>query len=99
MQACLDSLAMGIPVLTCPNNLYAGAISAALIEQAGYGHWIAKKASDLPELAKLLSNEFKTANSRRSLAAKIRNSLVCNTKQIPEIFSDEIEAILRQSRL
>ena len=28
----LDSLAMGIPVLTCPTPYYAGAISAAILE-------------------------------------------------------------------
>ena len=31
----LDSLAMGIPVLTCPTNLYAGAISSSILEHAG----------------------------------------------------------------
>ena len=31
----LDSLAMGIPVLTCPTSYYAGAISAAILEHAG----------------------------------------------------------------
>ena len=32
----LDSLAMGVPVLTCPNDLYAGAVPAALLEHAGF---------------------------------------------------------------
>ena len=31
----LDSLAMGIPVLTCPTPYYAGAISSAILEHAG----------------------------------------------------------------
>ena len=30
----LDSLAMGVPVLTCPTPFYAGAISAAILEHA-----------------------------------------------------------------
>ena len=31
----LDSLAMGIPVLTSPTNLYAGAISSSILRYAG----------------------------------------------------------------
>ena len=31
----LDSLAMGIPVLTCPTRFYAGAISASILQHAG----------------------------------------------------------------
>ena len=36
----LDSLAMGIPVLTCPTSYYAGAISAAILEHAGLAEHI-----------------------------------------------------------
>lgn len=48
----LDSMAMGIPVLTCPNHLYAGAISAAIIEQAGFADWICNNPADLPAMAR-----------------------------------------------
>ena len=36
----LDSLAMGIPVLTCPTPYYSGAISAAILEHAGLAEHI-----------------------------------------------------------
>ena len=44
----LDSLAMGIPVLTCPTRYYAGAISAAILEHAGLADHICSDPDDLP---------------------------------------------------
>ena len=41
----LDSLAMGVPVLTKPTSLYAGAISSAIIEQLGFTDWIAESSN------------------------------------------------------
>ena len=43
----LDSLAMGIPVLTCPTPYYAGAISAAILEHAGLKDHICRDPDQL----------------------------------------------------
>ena len=60
----LDSLAMGIPVLTCPSPFYAGAISAAILQHAGLVDHIARPAQ-LPAHARWLTR----FQARRDLAA------------------------------
>ena len=42
----LDSLAMGIPVLTTPTPYYAGAISSAILEHAGLADHICSDPSN-----------------------------------------------------
>ena len=44
----LDSLAMGIPVLTCPTPYYAGAISSAILQHAGLADHICSDPAQLP---------------------------------------------------
>ena len=82
----LDSLAMGIPVLTCPNNLYAGAISAAIIEHAGFKNWIAENTEELRYKARTLVSSYFSASSRLSLAKQIRSSSLCDTVNTPQNF-------------
>lgn len=86
----LDSLAMGIPVLTCPNHLYAGAISAALLEHLGFNDWIAEEPSQLTEKASMLLNRYQTAEARFQLANEIRSSPLCDKNIIPCIFSNQL---------
>ena len=58
---------MGIPVLTYPSKLYAGAISAALLEHFGKSSWIATSDSDIIDKARYLSSSFSSSLSRRQL--------------------------------
>jgi hypothetical protein len=95
----LDSMAMGIPVLTCPNNLYAGAISAALIEQAGFCDWICDQPSELLGKAQQLSSQYRSASSRRQLAEKVRRSPVCDTHAMPTMFAGQIAEMLKAATL
>lgn len=95
----LDSMAMGIPVLTCPNHLYAGAISAALIEQAGFSDWICDDPADLSALAAHLAAAYRTAASRRALAQQVRSSPVCNTQAMPKMFATQLKEMLKASSL
>jgi len=95
----LDSLAMGIPVLTSPNNLYAGAISSAIIEHAGFPGWIAENSCDLPQKASELFERYRTADSRRGLAQHIRSSSLCDTLNTPRIFSEQLKEMMKYSSL
>jgi predicted O-linked N-acetylglucosamine transferase (SPINDLY family) len=95
----LDAMAMGVPVLTCPNHLYAGAISAALIEQAGFDDWVVDDAAELPTRAAVLAERYKSAAARRELAAQVRRSPVCDTAATPAMFADQLTAMLRSARL
>ena len=95
----LDSMAMGIPVLTCPNHLYAGAISAALIEQAGFRDWICHNPSDLPSMSRDLAERYRSAASRRALAQQVRSSPVCDTQAMPKMFAAQLKEMLRAASL
>ena len=91
----LDSMAMGIPVLTCPNHLYAGAISAAIIEQAGFADWICNNPADLPAMARTLSARYRSASARKSLAQQVRLSPVCDTQGMPKMFAAQLKEMLK----
>jgi predicted O-linked N-acetylglucosamine transferase (SPINDLY family) len=95
----LDSLCMGIPVLTCPNNLYAGAISAAILEQAGFPEWVAEHPDQLPAKAAELCRTYRTAAARRALADRMRRSSLCDTIAMPRMFADQVGEMLRAASL
>ena len=94
----LDALAMGIPVLTCPNHLYAGAISAAILEHAGLSEMVCEHPSDLPQKARELCRRYASAEARRELARRVRASAVCDTKAMPAMFAAQLGQMLRRSR-
>ncbi len=92
-------MAMGIPVLTCPNHLYAGSISAALIEHAGFSEWIAGDSSQLSEKGLDLARRYKSSQARRALAELVRNSPVCDTVAMPKMFAQQLGEMLRIASL
>ncbi|MEB3235126.1 MAG: hypothetical protein VKM98_06845 [Cyanobacteriota bacterium] len=91
----LDSLAMGIPVLTCPNHLYAGAISAAILEHAGLAAMVCEQPEQLPAMAQQLCRQYASAAARRELAGQIRRSAICDTTAMPQQFAAQLGAMLR----
>ena len=93
----LDALAMGIPVLSCPNHLYAGAISAAILEHAGLSEMVCEHPEELPEKAKELCRRYATAEARRQLAKRVRASAVCDTTGMPEMFAQQLALMLRRA--
>jgi len=95
----LDSLAMGIPVLTCPNHLYAGAISAALLENAGFSDWVCEQVNELPQRAVELCRRYRSAAARRQLASQVRASAVCDTKAGPLMFADQLTLMLKAATI
>jgi predicted O-linked N-acetylglucosamine transferase (SPINDLY family) len=92
----LDALAMGVPVLTCPNNLYAGAISASLLESIGLDTMVSRQVSQLPETAAGLYTQYRSPKSRHQLAAFVRNSPLCNTAVLPRHFSAALTSMLKR---
>ena len=93
----LDSLAMGIPVLTCPTPYYAGAISAAILEHAGLADHICSEPSQLPAHARWLAERYHSAAARRSLAKQVRQSQICDDQVMPSMFVDQLQRMLRQA--
>jgi len=95
----LDALAMGIPVLTCPNHLYAGAISAAILEHAGFSEMICERPEELPQQAERLCRLYSTTEARRSLAESVRQSPICDTSRMPRLFTQSLAQMLRVASL
>jgi predicted O-linked N-acetylglucosamine transferase (SPINDLY family) len=95
----LDALAMGIPVLTCPNHLYAGAITAAILENAGLGSMVCERSDELPQRARQLCAQYRTAKARRKLAKAVRRSAVCDVTATADVFAEQIGLMLKAASL
>ena len=93
----LDSLAMGIPVLTSPNHLYAGAISACLLESIGLEDMVCDDPADLPARAEGLIRRYRSPSMRRSLARQVRSSALCDTSATPACFLQELTVMLKST--
>ena len=93
----LDSLAMGIPVLTCSTPYYAGAISSAILQHAGLADHVCSDPEHLPSHARWLAERYRTAAARRSLAQQVRESPICDDQCMPRMFVDQLEQMLRHA--
>ncbi len=93
----LDSLAMGIPVLTCPTPYYAGAISAAILQHAGLDDHVCSDPAQLPTHASWLAGRYRSAAARRALAQQVRQSPICDDQSMPSMFIQQLQQMLRQS--
>lgn len=91
----LDALAMGVPVLTQPTALYAGAISAALLEAAGLAEGIVSSESDLVPAATRLLQHYGQPQQRRALARRIRQGPLCAVDSMPQRFAAELGEMLK----
>jgi len=91
----LDALAMGVPVLTQPTALYAGAISAALLEAAGLPDGIVSSESDLLPAATRLLQHYRQPQQRRALARRIREGPLCAVDSMPQRFAVELGEMLK----
>ena len=94
----LDSLAMGIPVLTCPTPYYAGAISAAILENACLADHICRDPAQLPAHARWLADKYRSSSARRELARQVRQSPICDADAMPRMFVEQLMSMLRQKR-
>lgn len=95
----LDSLAMGIPVLTCPTPHYAGTISAAILEHAGLAEHVCSDPAQLPSHARWLAERYRSAAARRSLAQQVRQSPICDDQSMPRMFVEQLQQMLRQTSI
>jgi len=91
----LDSLVMGVPVLTSPNSLYAGAISAGLLEGLGLSDFIVVHAAELPSRASFLLSHYQKPEARIDLARHVRSSLMCNPFEFSKLFAGELSSMLK----
>ena len=95
----LDSLAMGIPVLTCPTPYYAGTISSAILEHAGLTDHICLEPSNLPSHARWLARRYQSVESRKQLAQQVRQSPICDAHEMPAMFVDQLKLMIRNASI
>jgi len=93
----LDALGMGIPVVTVPTNLYAGSISAALLNAVGLSDFIVQDPSDLPARAGYLLERYHLPSARLKLSEKIRSTTLFSPRSLPKIMVDELASMLKHS--
>ena len=93
----LDSLAMGIPVLTCPTRYYAGAISAAILEHVGLADHVCTDPDQLSSYASWLCDRYRSAKARMDLAYHVRQSSICDDQAMPRMFIDQLQQMLSLS--
>tara|TARA_Y100001933_G_C18985229_1_gene558227 strand:- start:16 stop:1986 length:1971 start_codon:yes stop_codon:yes gene_type:complete len=93
----LDSLSMGIPVLTCPTPYYAGTISSAILEHAGLADHVCNDPAQLSSHARWLAERYRSAAARRSLARYVRQSPICDDFSMPRMFVEQLEQMLRHT--
>jgi predicted O-linked N-acetylglucosamine transferase (SPINDLY family) len=93
----LDSLAMGIPVLTCPTPYYAGTISAAILEHAGLEDHVCHDPAQLPSHARWLAERYRSAAARRALAQQVRQSPICDVQSMSRMFVEQLQQMLHQA--
>jgi len=95
----LDSLAMGIPVLSMPSDLYAGSISSALLQSIGLTDFVVEHREDYASAAKRIFHKYKDASARHSLAEYVRNSAICCTKTVPAGIHHAFGSMIRSAHL
>ena len=94
----LDSLAMGIPVLTCPTSYYAGAISAAILGTRALLNIFAVTLTSCQR--QLVGWQIVTVVATHGcVLLRVRQSPICDGEATPRIFVENLLLMLRRSGL
>jgi protein O-GlcNAc transferase len=96
----LESLWMGVPVITKTSSLSIGRIGDSVLSQLGLEEWVAKTREEYIEKAVSLSGQIqKLTFMRKSLRSSIKQSALMKyeifTKEIERAFQEMIELDLR----
>jgi len=91
----LDSLAMGTPVLTSPTQLYAGAITAAILEQLGFEDWICHGTKEMLAKSDRIYQTYRHPHQRLDLARQVRSSALFDTHSTPLAFSHSLRQMIQ----
>ena len=94
----LDSLAMGIPVLTCPTLTTPGLFLLQFFSMLASSITFASDPAQLPAHARWLADRYRTSHARRDLAMQVRQSPICDAEAMPRMFVEQLLSMLRQKR-
>lgn len=94
----IETLIMGVPVITLRGDRYAGRMSASLIRAIGRDSWICGNQTEYVESAVgLAKNTDQIAEARQSLRGEILNSPLCNSKTFTANFTSILRKIWQDS--
>ena len=87
-----EALWMGVPVITLPNNHFAGRHSLAHLKTVGLDKWVATDVDDFVRIAVYWSNHrSELATLRKGLRAKMHRSPLCDHAAYTKHLQDFIE--------
>jgi predicted O-linked N-acetylglucosamine transferase (SPINDLY family) len=90
----IEALWMGVPVVTCPGETFAGRHSLSHLSNVGVTETIATNVDQYVELAVTLANDLpRLAVLRAGLRERVRSSPLCDAKR----FADNLLRLLRDA--
>lgn len=93
----LESLWMGVPVITLPGETFAGRTSLSHISNAGLGDLVAHCRAEYADLAVQLSADTtRLSHIRRSLRDDLSKSPVCDGQQFGQDLSAALRSVWRK---
>jgi predicted O-linked N-acetylglucosamine transferase (SPINDLY family) len=88
----IEALWMGVPVITCPGETFAGRHSLSHLSNVGLTETIAQNTNEYVELAIALANDLpRLAGIRAGLRQRVASSPLCDGKR----FADQLLQLLR----
>jgi len=95
----VESLAMGVPVITLPGPTFAGRHSASHLAHAGMPELIAESASHYVDLAVSLSSDLESlATIRSHLRRILENSAVCDATSFSKYLAEALKLVVDKNR-
>jgi predicted O-linked N-acetylglucosamine transferase (SPINDLY family) len=90
----IEALWMGVPVITCPGETFAGRHSLSHLSNVGLTETIARDLDEYVELAVALANDLpRLAELRAGLRQRVASSPLCDAKR----FADNLLRLLRDA--
>jgi len=89
----LESLWMGVPVITMPGELFSSRHSLSHLMNAGYPEWVAAEEEEFVKLAASLADNIATLTEiRKGLRSRVETSPLCDglgfTEHLQNVFSE-----------
>lgn len=96
----VDSLWMGVPVITLEGPNIHQRVSSAIIRHANHPEWIAKSSDDFVKRSLILcDNQSKRREMRQTLRENLKQSLLCNEQEFVNNFFEALDSAFKEMHL
>ena len=93
----LESLWMGVPVITLVGDRFTSRLAAPYVNELGYEQWIAKSADEYVEKAVALAHDLKQVREfRESSREKMKASIIMDGVRYTNLLEGQYEALVRE---